>query len=310
MPPAAPAPPPAAAIDAVDAYRAGFVALVGRPNVGKSTLLNALVGEKVAIVSPRPQTTRRRILGIHSTDNAQAIFVDTPGIHAPTSALGRSMVKVARGAIPDADLVVWVVDVSRLPGDLDRRVAGMIRKAGRPTLVAMNKSDHLRPEHIAENTEAYRALVEPVDWILTIATEGHNLDHLWEMIVNGLPAGHAFYPEDQLTDQTDRMLVAELVREAALTYLQEEVPHGIEVVVEGWERREDGLLKIAAKLLVEREGHKAIVIGRGGSMLKQIGSAARREIEKLLDEHVFLELFVAVQPDWRKSATDVRRLGF
>jgi len=186
----------------------------------------------------------------------------------------------------------------------------MIRRAGQPAIIAMNKSDHLRPEHIAENTDAYRALIEPLDWLLTIATKGHNLDRLWDLIVQALPPGHAFYPEDQLTDQSDRMLVAELVRESALRHLHEEVPHGIEVVVEAWERREDGLLKIGAKIFVEREGHKGIVIGKGGAMLKQIGTAARREIEKLLDEHVFLDLFVAVREDWRKSAADVRRLGF
>ncbi len=290
--------------------RAGFVALVGRPNVGKSTLLNRLIGEKVAITSPRPQTTRRRILGIRSSDAAQAIFVDTPGIHKPTSALGRSMVKVARAAIPDADLVVWVVDVSVSPTELDREVAGLVERSGRPVIVAMNKSDRLRPEHIRENTEAFAALVHPLDWLLTIATEGHNLDRLWDLIVRALPIGHAFYPEDQLTDQTDRMLVAELVREAALRYLHEEVPHGIEVVVESWEPRPDAPLRIGARIFVEREGHKAIVIGRGGAMLKKIGTAARREIEKLLDEHVFLELFVAVRPDWRRDPADLRRLGF
>lgn len=293
-----------------DGFRCGYVALVGRPNVGKSTLLNRLVGEKVAIVSPRPQTTRRRILGIRNTDQAQAVFVDTPGIHTPKHALGRSMVKAARAAIPDADLVVWVVDVSRPPSELDAGIADLIRRSGRPVILALNKSDRLAPEHIEAHTRAYVDLAGSEQWVLTIATRGHNLDALWALIVRMLPQGTMFFPPDQLTDQTDRMLAAELIREAALYALSEEVPHGIEVLIEEWARREDGLLRISAKLLVERERHKAIVIGEGGQMIKQIGSQARRQIEKLLETRVFLELFVAVRSDWRKQPSEVRRLGF
>ncbi len=291
-------------------FRSGFVALVGRPNVGKSTLLNALVGEKVAIVSPRPQTTRRRILGIRTTDAAQAVFVDTPGVHRPRHDLGRYMVGVARAAIPDADVVVWVVDAAHPPGDLDAQVARWIRQAGRPTVVALNKSDRLKPEDIQARCDAYLGMVDAADWILTIATRGHNLEALWSAIARRLPEGAPFYPEDQLTDQTDRMLVTELVREAALRHLGQEIPHGIEVSLEEWSRREDGFLRIAAKIFVEREGHKAIVIGRHGAMLKTIGTRARHEIETLLGERVFLELFVAVRPGWRRDAADVKRMGY
>jgi GTP-binding protein Era len=286
------------------------VALIGRPNVGKSTLLNALVGEKVAIISSRPQTTRRRILGIRTTDAAQVVFVDTPGIHPPRTQLGRSMVKVARGAIPDADVVVWVVDVSRPPGPPDESIAGLIGQADRPVIVAMNKSDRLRPEDIAAHTDAYLGLLQPADWTLTIATAGHNLDRLWDMVVASLPEGPPLYPEDQLTDQTDRMLVAELIREAALGNLRDEVPHGVEVLVEEWDERRPELLHIAAKILVERESHKAIVVGRHGAMLKQIGTAARLAIEQLLETRVFLELFVSVRPGWRGRPSDLRRLGY
>ncbi len=299
-----------AALEAGAPYRSGFVALVGRPNVGKSTLLNALVGEKVAIVSPRPQTTRRRILGIRTTDAAQAVFVDTPGVHRPRHELGRYMVGIARAAIPDADVVVWVVDAAHAPRDLDADVARWIRQAARPTVIALNKSDRLKPEDIQSRCDAYRGLVESADWVLTIATRGHNLDALWSAIVRRLPEGPPFYPEDQLTDQTDRMLVTDLVREAALLHLGQEVPHGIEVSLEEWSRREDGFLRIAAKVFVEREGHKAIVIGRHGAMLKAIGTRARREIEALLGERVFLELFVSVRPGWRGDAADVKRMGY
>lgn len=292
-------------------FRSGFVALVGRPNVGKSTLLNAILGEKIAIVTPRPQTTRRRILGIHTTPAAQAIFVDTPGIHRPRHSLGRSMVRAAKSAIPEADVVVWVVDVSVPPDSLDRTVAGLVRRAGVPVLLALNKSDRLRPEDLERRIAEYTALAgEPAGWMLTIATRGHNLDRLWAQIVAVLPPGPLLFPEDQLTDQTDRMLASELVREAALTYLREEIPHGMEVVVDEWSVRDDGLLTIRAQVLVERESHKPIVIGRGGSMLERIGIAARRSIEALVERKVFLDLNVTVREDWRRKAGAVKRLGY
>lgn len=292
-------------------FRSGFVALVGRPNVGKSTILNAMLGEKVAIVTPRPQTTRRRILGIHTTDAAQAIFVDTPGIHRPRHSLGRSMVRAAKSAIPDADVVVWVVDASSPPTALDRSVAGLIRQASVPAIIALNKSDRLRPDQIEERVAAYAELAgEPAGWTLTIATRGHNLDRLWALILTLLPPGPLLFPADQLTDQNDRLFVSELVREAALTFLHEEIPHGIDVIVEEWEEREDGLVSIRARLIVERETHKGIVIGRGGSMLMRIGSAARREIEAMLETKVFLDIHVSVRADWRRSEETVRGLGY
>lgn len=292
-------------------FRSGFVALVGRPNVGKSTILNAIVGEKVAIVTPRPQTTRRRILGIHSTDTAQAIFVDTPGIHRPRHSLGRSMVRAAKAAIPDADVVVWVVDVSKPPTALDRSVAGLVRRAHGPVVVALNKSDRLTPDVIEERIAAYRDLAgEPAGLMLTIATKKHNLDRLWAMLELLLPEGPLLFPTDQLTDQNDRMLVSELVREAALTYLREEIPHGIDAVVEEWVEREDGLVSIRVTLIVERETHKGIVIGAGGSMLRRIGGSARHEIEEMLETKVYLEIHVSVKADWRRNAGAVRGLGY
>ncbi len=291
-------------------FRSGFVAIIGRPNVGKSTMLNHLVGEKVAIISPRPQTTRRRVLGIRTTETAQIIFVDTPGIHVPRHELGRYMVSAARGAIPDADVVLWVVDVTRMPTPEDRTIADLLSQSGRPVILAMNKSDLLDPPDVRPRTEAYVALVEVDDWTLTIATDGHNLDQVWSMLVERLPDGPPLYPADHVTDQTDRMLAAELVREAALRYLQEEVPHGVAVAVDEWTERDNSVLFIGAKIIVERESQKGIVIGAGGSMLKKIGTAARREIERLLERRVFLELFVTVRKDWRKSPTDLRRLGF
>jgi GTP-binding protein Era len=291
-------------------HRAGFVAVVGRPNVGKSTLTNALVGEKVAIVSPRPQTTRRRVLAIVTTPDAQAVLVDTPGIHRPRTALGRQMVAVGRRAIPDADVVVWVVDVSVPPTDLDRSVAGALRAARADVVVALNKSDRLRPEHVLEHVAAYEALAASERSMLTTATTGANVPLLWDLVRERLPEGPALYPGDQLTDQTDRALVAELVRESALKALYQEVPHGIEVVVVGWQERESGLVHIDADVLVERESHKAIVIGAEGRTIKAIGTAARRAIEAMLDRRVYLTLHVRVRAGWRNSPAEIRRLGF
>jgi GTP-binding protein Era len=296
--------------ESAEGYRSGFIALVGRPNVGKSTLINAFVGEKVAITSPRPQTTRRRILGIRSTETAQGIFVDTPGIHKPEHSLGKYMVQVAQASVSSSDIAVWVVDVSHPPEDLDHEIARLLSSSHTPVILALNKSDKLKPENIAKHCDAYTRLVEPEDWILTIATQRHNLELLWDAMVARLPEGPPLYPEDQITDQTERMLASELVREAALTYLQEEIPHGLEVVIEEWQQRRDGLISIAAKIFVERDNHKGIVIGKGGSMLRKIGTRARREMEKMLGERVFLELFVSVRPGWRRNAADVRRLGF
>ncbi|MCB0217819.1 MAG: GTPase Era [Caldilineae bacterium] len=291
-------------------HRAGFVALVGRPNVGKSTLLNAYVGEKVAIVSPKPQTTRRQILGIRSEPEAQVVFVDTPGLHDPAHALGRAMVKSANAALAGADVALWIVDVSRRPDEADAAIGRLLRQTGRPTILVLNKADRLRPEDIESHSQAWQALAEADDWVMTIATKRHNLEALWQALLLRLPEGPPLYPEDQLTDQTDRMFVAELVREAALRYLSEEVPHGIEVIIEDWSQREDGLLEVAAKIFVERAGHKGIVIGRGGSMLKQIGRAARLEMERALDCRVHLELFVAVRAGWRRDSGELKRLGF
>lgn len=292
--------------------RAGFVALIGQPNVGKSTLLNALVGEKVAIVSPRPQTTRRRALGIRTEGRSQAVFIDTPGLHRPVHELGKSMVRSARSGIRDADLLLWVVDASRQPDGADAVTAGRLKRAGRPVILVLNKADLLSPAALQERLAAYQAVIEPasVDWVLTVATKDGAVPALWAAIRRRLPAHAHLYDADQLTDQSDRQFTAELIREAALRHLQEEVPHGLEVLIEDWKTREDGLVQIGAKLILERPGHKAIVIGKGGQMLKAIGTSARREIERALEARVFLELFVTVKPQWRHSPVEVRRLGF
>ncbi len=293
-------------------HRSGFVAVVGRPNVGKSTLMNAYLGQKIAITSSKPQTTRHTQLGILSRPEAQVIFVDTPGMHEPRNPLGAYMVEAATRALADADAILFIVDVSTPPGPGDERLAALI--AGRaepaPVVLALNKSDLLKPEDILPHTEAYQALASGAQWMLISATRGDNLEQLLTMVIATLPEGPALYPADEVTQTHVRDLAAEFVREAALNALAEEVPHGIAVEVDEFQERGDKGAYITATVYVERESHKGIVIGRGASMLKRIGSAARQEIERLLGFPVFLELHVKVRPNWRKNETDVQRLGY
>jgi GTP-binding protein Era len=293
-------------------HRSGFVAVVGRPNVGKSTLINRYLGQKIAIVSEKPQTTRHAQLGILTRPEAQIIFVDTPGMHAPRNALGAYMVEAAARALLDADAVLFIADVSAPPGPDDLRLAERLqRRPGvAPVILALNKSDLLAPEDVLPHSDAYRALAPDAPWMLVSATRGDNAEELLALIVGALPAGPPLYPEDEITQTHVRDLAAEFIREAALNALEQEVPHGIAVEVEDFQERPDGVTYVAATLYVERESHKGIVIGRGGHMLKQIGSAARREIERLLEQKVFLELRVKVRKNWRKDEREVRRLGY
>lgn len=293
-------------------HRSGFVAVVGRPNVGKSTLMNGYLGQKIAIISNKPQTTRHTQLGILSRPDAQVIFVDTPGMHEPRNPLGEYMVDAATRALADADTILFIVDVSAPPGPSDERLAALIagRAEAAPVLLALNKSDQLRPEDILPHSMAYRALAPQAEWLLISATRGDNLDELLALLIAALPPGPPLYPEDEVTQTQVRDLAAEFVREAALNALAEEVPHGIAVEVDEFKERGDKGAYISATVYVERESHKGIVIGRGGAMLKKIGSAARQEIERLLDYPVFLELHVKVRPNWRKNENDVQRLGY
>ncbi len=285
---------------------------MGRPNVGKSTLVNGFLGQKIAIVSDKPQTTRHTQLGILTRPDAQVIFVDTPGMHEPRNALGEYMVEAAARALLDAEAVLFIVDVSKPPQPEDERLARLI--AGRPgiapVIVAMNKSDLLEPGDVLPNSNAYRALAPGTAWTLVSATRGDNLDELLTLIVNALPEGPALYPEDEVTQTHLRDLAAEFVREAALNALEQEIPHGIAVEVEEFQERPAGPTYIAATLYVERESHKRIVIGKGGDMIKKIGMAARQEIQNLLAKPVYLELRVKVRPNWRKDEREVQRLGY
>lgn len=291
-------------------FRSGYVAVVGRPNVGKSTLMNAWLGQKIAIVSPKPQTTRHRLLGILTDDRAQIIFVDTPGIHKPIHRLGEIMVATAGRTIADADVVLFVVDASEAPTGEDRLVADTIARAGhdRPVILALNKMDRCQGD--CPYTDEYRALVPHVAYRLISATRGDNRDDLLQVLIDHLPFGPPFYPPDQVTDQPERFIVAEMVREAALNHLHQEVPHALAVVTTEFKERPGDMVYIGATLYVERESQKRIVVGQGGRTLKAIGQAARSEIEALLGRRVYLDLWVKVWPNWRRRDDDLRRLGF
>jgi GTP-binding protein Era len=293
-------------------HKSGFVAVVGRPNVGKSTLTNRMVGQKVAIVSPKPQTTRNRILGILTRPEAQVIFVDTPGLHRPRHKLGQAMVAAATAAIPDADVVLFVVDVSVPPTAEDSEIAALIEARTRaPVILVLNKMDLLRPERVKPHTEAYWRLVPyRRDWMMTTATTGDNLGKLVDQILLQLPEGPRYYPGDQVTDQTERAIAAELIREQVLRRTRQEVPHSVAVVVEEFRERGGGITYVAAEVIVEKASQKGIVIGRKGEMLRQIGSTARAEIERMVSGRIYLDLHVRVRKGWRRSERELRRLGY
>ena len=293
-------------------HRSGFVALVGKPNVGKSTLLNAWAGQKIAIVSQKPQTTRHRIRAMVTLPDAQVIFVDTPGIHEPRHKLGEFMVATATRAVPDADLVLFVVDASQPPSKEDQLIAAMIREKGRAsTMIALNKMDLVTSDVLEIRHTEYSALLKDALLMPVSATQEDSSEKLLSTIIAQLPLGPRYYPADQVTDQDERFIVAELIREQILKQLRQEVPHAVAVmVVDFKERPEKDLIYISANVFVERESQKGIIIGESGRQLKRIGKAARQEIEQMLERRVYLELWVKVKKKWRKDENELRRLGY
>lgn len=295
-----------------EGHKAGFVTLVGRPNVGKSTLFNAFMQQKLAIVTPRPQTTRQRQLGIITEPAYQVVFIDTPGLLKPRHKLDEFMVQTANEALSDADVVVFLVDGSEPPGPGDRIIAGQLAALGESAqvILAINKADQMKADQVIPHSEAYRALLPDAPWIVFSAANGAGRDELWDMIIAALPENPPYYPADQVTDLFVRDLAAELIREQILLQLRDEIPYGTAVAIQEFKERENGVTYISANIYVEREAHKPILIGAKGQQLQQIGAAARKEIETLVEGKVFLELWVKIEPKWRRNEKALRRLGY
>ena len=289
-------------------HRAGFVAVVGRPNVGKSTLVNRLVGEKVAIVSDKPQTTRNRILAVMNRPGGQVVLFDTPGIHKPMHRMNERMVDTAVGSLGQVDLALWLVDAAEEYGPGDRYVAEVLRRAGKPVVLGLNKIDLVDKPRLLPLIDQYRRLMDFAEVIPLSALAGDNVDLVSERLVAHLPEGDRLYPDDFLTDQPERFFVAEMVREQILRHTREEIPYSTAVVVDRFQEGEP-LVRIEASILVERDSQKGILLGRGGAMLKAIGSAARREIESFLGTKVYLGLFVKVREGWREDPAVLDEMG-
>ncbi|MFO7245383.1 MAG: GTPase Era [Thermaerobacter sp.] len=293
-------------------FRSGFAAIVGRPNVGKSTLLNRLVGRKLAIVSDKPQTTRTRILGVVNRPGAQIVLVDTPGVHRPRHRLGEQMVRTARNALSEVEAVLFVVDASAgPPGAGDRFVADLLAPLETPVVLVLNKVDAVPGDRVDELLEAYGALGRFHAALPVSALTGFNVERLVEVVVDLLPPGPRYFPEDMITDQPERQIIAEFVREQILHLTREEVPHSVAVVVEEVrDRGEDKPTYVRAVIYVERDSQKGILIGQGGRVLKEVGTRARRELEALLGMRLYLELWVKVKPDWRNRPGSLQEFGY
>ncbi|MGX7394602.1 GTPase Era [Carnobacterium mobile] len=292
------------------AYKSGFVSIVGRPNVGKSTLLNRVVGQKIAIMSDKAQTTRNKIQGIHTTDKEQIIFIDTPGIHKPKHRLGDFMVESALSSFRGVDVILFMVNAAEKRGPGDNFIIEKLKEQNIPVFLLINKIDEVHPDKLLEIIDDYRTTMEFEQIIPISATEGNNVDTLLSEINNYLSEGPQFYPEDQVTDHPEYFIVSELIREKVLQLTREEVPHSVAVVVESMQRNELGKVQVHAAIIVERSSQKGIIIGKGGKMLKDIGIRARRDIEVLLGDKIYLDLWVKVQKDWRDRQTNLQDFGY
>ena len=300
-----------AAYETPEGHRSGFVALVGRPNVGKSSLMNAFMRQKIAAVTHRPQTTRTRQLGIITEPGYQMIFIDTPGvIREPRHPLDEFMVRSALETLDDADVVLWLADMSQQPADGDRRIAELLAQGERHVILALNKIDLVAPAGALQRTEAYVSLLRSAEWLHLSALRGDGVADLLDRLVAALPEGPRYYPADQITDIFERNIAAELIREQLMLQLHDEIPYGTAVRVRDFKERANGTTYVSADIFVERESHKSIVIGKQGAQLKALGASAREQIEQLVDGKVFLELWVKVEPNWRRDPNLLRQFGY
>ena len=290
-------------------FKSGFVTLIGRPNVGKSTLMNYLIGQKIAITSNKPQTTRNRIQTVLTTDEGQIVFVDTPGIHKAKNKLGEYMVNVAEKTLNEVDVVLWLVEPTTFIGAGEQHIAKHLQRVKTPVILVINKVDSVKREEILPAIAAYKDIYDFADIVPVSARSGDNTDELLRVIMKYLPYGPQFYDEDTVTYQPERQIVAELIREKALHSLQDEIPHGIAVAIDRM-KMQNKVMHIDATIICERDSHKGIIIGKQGSMLKKIGSTARYEIERMLDCKVNLKLWVKVKKDWRDSEFLMKNFGY
>ena len=292
-------------------FKSGFAAIIGRPNVGKSTLMNQLIGQKIAITSKKPQTTRNKIQTVYTDDQGQIVFLDTPGIHKAKNKLGEYMVQVAERTLKDADVILWLVEPTTFIGAGERHIAEQLEKSKLPTILVINKIDMIKKEEVLAVIDKYRTLLAFDEIIPCSALRGNNTQDVIDSIFKYLPYGPAFYDEDTVTDQPMRQIVAEIIREKALHALDEEIPHGIAVAIDVMKERNGGrITDIEATIICEKDSHKGIIIGKQGSMLKKIGSNARYEIEQMMEQKVNLKLWVKVKKDWRDSDFLMKNFGY
>lgn len=292
-------------------YKSGFVSIIGRPNVGKSTFLNRVIGQKIAIMSDKPQTTRNKIQGVYTTNESQIVFIDTPGIHKPKHKLGDFMMKVAQNTLKEVDVVLFMINAEEGYGRGDEFIIEKLQNTKTPVFLIINKIDQIHPDQLLPLIDQYRAYYPFKEIIPISALQGNNVDTLLEQIESYLPAGPQYYPADQVTDHPERFIISELIREKVLHLTREEIPHSVAVVIDAIERRDNNQsIYVSATVIVERDSQKGIVIGKQGKMLKEVGQRARVDIEALLGTKVFLELWVKVQKDWRNKMTQLRDFGF
>lgn len=291
-------------------HKSGFAAIVGRPNVGKSTLLNRVVGQKIAIMSDKAQTTRNKIQGVYTTPDAQIVFIDTPGIHKPKHRLGDFMVETAYSALREVDVTLFMISADQKRGKGDDFIIERLRKNETPVFLVINKIDKVHPDELLAIIEDYATQMTFAEIVPISATEGNNFETLMRLVIDQMPEGPQYFPEDQITDHPEYFIVSELVREKVLLLTRDEVPHSVAVVVDSMKRDENDKVHIQATIVVERDSQKGIIIGKGGKMLKQIGTKARLDIEHLLDDKVYLELWVKVQKDWRDKQTFLTDYGY
>ncbi|SOC20877.1 GTP-binding protein Era [Ureibacillus xyleni] len=293
-------------------YKSGFISIIGRPNVGKSTFLNRVIGQKIAIMSDKPQTTRNKIQGVLTREQSQMVFIDTPGIHKPKHKLGEFMIKVSKNTLREVDVIMFMVNAEQAIGKGDEFILELLEGTKTPVFLVINKIDQIHPDELIGIIESYKGKFNFSEIIPISALEGNNIDNLLATIENYLPEGPQYYPADQVTDHPERFIISELIREKVLHLTREEIPHSIAVVIDKIKRDEDNenMIRVQATIMVERDSQKGIVIGKRGALLKEVGTLARKDIEMLLGSKVYLELWVKVQKDWRNKMSQLRDFGY